>query len=79
MAVERELDRLEDEGILERVAYSQWATPIVPEPKPGGAIRICGNYKVTVNPHLEIDQYPLPKPDTIFSTLSEGKWFSRID
>ena len=27
--VERELDRLEDEGILQRVAYSQWAAPIV--------------------------------------------------
>ena len=79
IAVEQELDRLEDEGILERVAYSKWAAPIVPVPKPGGAIRICGDYKVTVNPHLEVDQYPLPKPDTILSTLSEGKWFSKID
>ena len=30
-------------------------------------------------PQLEVDQFPLPKPDTIFSTLSEGKWFSKID
>ena len=78
-AVERELDRLEGEGILERVTYSQWAAPIVPVPKPEGAIRICGDYKVTINHQLEVDQYPLPKPDTIFSTLSEGKWFSKID
>ena len=78
-AVERELDRLEDEGILQRVAYSQWEAPIVSVPKPEGAIRICGDYKVTINPQLEVDQYPLPKPDTIFSTLSEGNWFSEID
>jgi len=60
-----------------RVTYSQWAAPIVPVPKLGGAIGICGDYKVTVNPHLEVDQYPLPKPDTIF--LTDGKWFSKID
>ena len=78
-AVERELDRLEGEGILERVPYSQWAAPIVSVPKPEGTIRICGDYKVTIDPQLEVDQYPLPKPDTIFSTLSEGKWFSKID
>ena len=48
-------------------------------PKPEGAIRIYGDYKVTINPQLEVDQYPLPKPDAIFSTLSEGKWFSKID
>ena len=78
-AVERELDRLEGEGILERVPYSQWVAPIVSVPKPEGTIRICGDYKVTINPQLEVDQYPLPKPDTIFSTLSEGKWFLKID
>ena len=76
--VERELDRLEDEGILQRVAYSQWAAPIVSVPKPEGAIRICGDYKVTINPQLEVDQYLLPKPDTIFSTLSEGKFFQKL-
>ena len=58
-AVERELDRLEGEGILERVAYSQWAAPIVSVPKPKGAIRICGDYKVTINPQLEVDQWVL--------------------
>ena len=49
-AVERELDKLESEGILERVAYSQWAAPIVSVPKSEGAICICGDYKVTINP-----------------------------
>ena len=78
-AIERELDRLESEGILEKVSYSEWAAPVVPVPKPEGNIRLCGDYKVTINPQLEVDQYPLPKPDNIFATLSGGKWFSMID
>ena len=53
--------------------------PVVPEPKLQGNIRLCGDYKVTINPQLEVDQYPLPKPDNIFATLSGGKWFSKID
>ena len=78
-AIDRELDRLESEGILEKVSYSEWAAPIVPVPKQEGNIRLCGDYKVTINPQLEVDQYPLPKPDNIFATLSGGKWFSKID
>ena len=78
-AIDRELDRLEAEGILEPVRYSEWAAPVVPVPKTEGQIRLCGDYKVTINPVLEVDQYPLPKPDNIFATLSTGKVFSKID
>ena len=48
--VEKELDRLEQDGIITRVAHSDWATPIVPVMKPNGNVRLCGDYKVTVNP-----------------------------
>ena len=78
-AIDRELDRLEAEGILEPVMYSEWAAPVVPVPKTEGQIRLCGDYKVTINPVLEVDQYPLPKPDNIFAALSTGKVFSKID
>ena len=78
-AIEKELDRLESEGILEKISYSEWAAPVVPIPKAEGTIRLCGDYKVTINSQLEVDQYPLPKPDVIFTTLAEGKWFSKSD
>ncbi len=78
-AIERELDRLEEAGIIQKVAHSQWAAPIVPVPKGDGKIRLCGDYKVTVNPELDIDQYPLPKPDELFAKLAGGRKFSKID
>ena len=60
-AIEKELDRLESEDILEKISYSEWATPVVPAPKAEGTIRLSGDYKVTINSQLEVDQYPLLK------------------
>ena len=56
-AIGVELERLEADGILERVSHSTWAAPIVAVPKKDGHFRICGDYKVTVNPALDVDQY----------------------
>ena len=77
--VSKELDRLEEQGVLRRVDYSEWAAPVVPVPKKDGSIRICGDYKVTINPHLQIDQYPLPKPSDLFSCLTGGQSFTKLD
>ena len=71
-AVERELERLEEEGIIEKVTHSEWASPVVAVPKEGGTLRLCGDYKVTLNPVLEVDKYPLPKPDDLFASLAGG-------
>ena len=72
-------DRLEEAGIISKVSYSSWAAPIVPVPKKDGKFRICGDYKVTVNPVLEVDTYPLPKPQDLFATLAGGQKFTKLD
>ena len=77
--VEKELDRLESEGIIQKVDHSDWATPIVAVPKGDNSVRICGDYKVTVNPQLKVDQYPLPRIQDIFASLAGGQKFTKID
>lgn len=78
-AVGEELDRLETAGILEKVSYSEWAAPIVAVPKKDWKFRICGDYKVTINPVLETDQHPLPKPEELYATLAGGARFTKLD
>ena len=78
-AIKRELDRLEAEGIVERVSHSDWAAPVMTVPKSDGMVRLCGEYKVTVNPVLDVNQYPLPRPDNLMTSISGGKRFTKFD
>ena len=77
--VGRELERLEEIGIVIKEDYSEWAAPIVPAPKRDGSIRVCGDFKVTINSYLNVDQYPLPKPSDLMTCLTGGKIFTKLD
>ena len=78
-AVEKEIERLEKSGSLKQVEYSDWASPIVPVPKKDGTLRLCGDFKVSLNGALEVDQYPLPKPSDLFACLTGGTKFTKLD
>ena len=77
--VEAELNKLEATGIIQPVQFLQWAAPIVPVLKRDELIRICGDYKVTINLAAKTDTYPLLKFEDLFSSLSGGKLFSKFD
>ena len=77
--IEKELDRLVKEGVIKPVTFSEWAAPIVPVLKKDGTVRICGDYKLTVNQASKADNYPLPKIDDLFASLAGGKTFSKLD
>ncbi len=47
--VEKELDKLEKAGIISKMDRSDWAASIVVVSKSDKSIRICGDYKVTIN------------------------------
>ena len=77
--VEAELQRLQDTGVIEPVPYSDWAAPIVPVLKRDNSVRICGDYKLTLNREATPDVYPLPKIEDLFANLSGGESFSKLD
>lgn len=77
--VKKEIERLESLDVIRPVQFSQWAAPIVVVQKANKSIRICGDFKVTVNPQLLIEQYPIPRVEELFHRLQGGKQFSKID
>ena len=77
--VELELDRLQRENIISPIEFSEWAAPIVPVVKQDGSVRICGDYKGTVNQVSKLDNYPIPKTEDLLATLGGGNKFTKLD
>ena len=65
-AVEAEIDRMEEDVISKSVPYFEWAIPIVIVTKLDGTIKICADYKRTVN-SVKNDKCPQPTPEELFS------------
>ena len=65
--------------MTEKVKYSDWAASIVSVQKEDQSVCVCGNFKITVNPVLQVDQFPLPKPEDLFATLAGGTKFTKLD
>ena len=78
--VEEELNHLRELGIIEPVQFAEWAAPIVPVLKSDNkSIRICGDFKLTVNKASKLDRYPIPKIDDILASLRGGAVFTKLD
>ncbi|XP_063220109.1 uncharacterized protein K02A2.6-like [Bacillus rossius redtenbacheri] len=77
--VDKELQNLEKQHILDKVEYSSWASPLVIVPKANGEVRICADFKGTVNPRIELTRQPLPGIDDVFASVANGRVFSVLD
>ena len=77
--VEDELDRMQEAGIIRPVEFSEWAAPIVPVLKSTCAVRICLDYKVTINRAVKEDKYPIPNVSDLFTQLSGGTVYTTLD
>ena len=78
--VEAELQRLTEQGILQPVQFADWAAPIVPVLKADKqSIRICGDFKLTVNQASKLDRYPIPRIEDLFAKLFGGQSFTKLD
>ena len=58
--VAAELDRLHAEEIIVPTRFSMQVAPLVPVVKTDGSLRICGDFKQTINKAARTDVYPLP-------------------
>ena len=79
-AVEVELNKFEENGVIIKVEQSDWASPVVVVvPKADGSVRLCGDYKVTINRVVDDEQYPLPTAQDLYTTLAGSNMFTKLD
>ena len=78
--VEQQLEAMVRDGVLEPVSSSRFATPIVPVLKADGTIRVCEDFKSTINRYFDrAHHYPLPRISEIFAELNGGQLFTKLD
>ena len=77
--VEQQWQKQVDEGELIPVDKSDWVTPIVVMRKKDGSIRICGDSKVSINPFIKQQVYPLPTPEEMYSILANSESYTKLD
>ena len=44
-----------------------------------GSVRICCDYKVTINPVLDVPGHPMPTADDLLTQLNSGEKFNKLD
>ena len=78
-AVKSELKKLEDQGIIEPIKKpTKYCSPLVVVPKPGGKVRICGDF-VHLNKNIRRERFELPLVDDTLSKLSGASVFTKLD
>ena len=78
--VEKALDNMEKDGVIERVSTASCAAPIVVVgKKDSDKVRICGDFSVTYNCCADLVRYPLPKIEDLHTAMNGCKVFSCID
>ena len=78
LEVESALRKLEEAKIIERVDFSEYASPIVPVRKSDGSIRVCGDFS-RLNKILHETKFPLPNNSELVSKVSGYKYYSKLD
>lgn len=77
--VEREIDKLVEQGIYEPVQFSNWGTPVVTARKKDGSIRLCGDYRSTVNRMIKTCLHPLPTVNEMLYTMNGAHFYAKLD
>ena len=77
--VEKELDHLEQNGIIEKVeGLTPWVSPLVIVPKKNGKVRLCVDMRMP-NKAIKRERHPSPTVDDSIHKLNGGTVFSKLD
>ncbi|XP_060543768.1 uncharacterized protein K02A2.6-like isoform X2 [Pantherophis guttatus] len=77
--VDAQLDKLIAQGVLEPIDHAAWETPIVTPMKHDGSVRICADYKCSINKALSQSAYPVPVVQHLLHSLGSGTIFAKLD
>ena len=44
-----------------------------------GHVRLCGDFKLTVNKASQLDKYPIPKIEDLFAKMAGGQKYTKLD
>lgn len=77
LVLRKTLTSLLEKGFI-RASSSPAAAPVLFAKKPGGGLRFCCDYRA-LNAISKKDRYPLPLITETLRSLSEAKWFTKLD
>ena len=80
--VETELKKLVAAGLLVPTTVSDWGSllvQLVVIPRSDGTVRLCVDYKSTVNPQLVDTNFPILQIDETLSRIQGSKIFCKLD
>lgn len=64
----KELNRLQQAGVIQPINYSAWAALIVVVKKANGKVRICADYSAGLNEYFDLHQHLLPIPKDFYQS-----------
>ena len=76
-ALHAELKEFKDKGWIQP-SQSEWTTVALVVPKKDQTWRVCIDYR-DLNAISEMDAYPLPRIEELFTKLSRARWFTKMD
>ena len=75
--VKETLDKWLDTGVI-RKSCSSWAAPVVIVQNKDESIRVTVDYR-KINPHVNVDNFPMPDRDIVIEKLSNSKFLTKLD
>ncbi|XP_065323738.1 uncharacterized protein LOC135930867 [Gordionus sp. m RMFG-2023] len=77
--ITKELQKWIKDKVIEPVEDVRWDSALTPVYKSDGSLRLCADFKNTINPALQDFKYPISRINDLMAKLSKGKKFTKID